>query len=238
MGSSLHFSLIIPCYNEVKSLPLLFKKCKEIFIKNQNLEIIIVNNGSTDNSATVIEELAEKYSFVEVVTVKVNKGYGYGILQGLSAAKGNILGWTHADLQTDLGDVLDGVAFFENNLNIDNLFIKGKRYGRPLLDVFFTVGMSIFETLLLKKMMWDINSQPTLFHKDFYLSWEDPPFDFSLDLYAYYMAKKKKLEVRRFPVLFDQRLHGVSSWNSGLISKYHFIKRTLLFSFELNKRIR
>jgi polyisoprenyl-phosphate glycosyltransferase len=238
MANSVYCSLIIPCFNEAKSLPLLFKKCEEIYNINQNLEIVIVNNGSTDTSAIVIEGLVKKFSFITVVTVKLNKGYGYGILQGLSVAKGEILGWTHADFQTDLGDVIEGISFFENNSNIDKLFIKGKRYGRSLTDVFFTVGMSIFETLLLKKTMWDINSQPTLFHKNFYLSWEEPPFDFSLDLYAYYMAKKNKLEVKRFSVLFDKRLYGVSSWNSGLISKYHFIKRTLLFSFNLNKKVR
>jgi glycosyltransferase involved in cell wall biosynthesis len=238
MTKSVYCSIIIPCYNEVENLPLLFKKCEDVHSMNQNVEIVIVDNGSTDNSGEVIDGLIIKFSFIKKVTVKINKGYGFGILEGLKAARGDILGWTHADMQTDLSDILKGIVFFENASKPDKLFIKGKRFGRPLTDVFFTVGMSIFETLLLKRMMWDINAQPTIFHKNFYLSWENPPSDFSLDLYAYYMAKKKKYEVKRFPVLFDRRMHGVSSWNIGFVSKYHFIKRTLLFSFGLNKRIR
>ena len=234
----MHCSIIIPCYNEAENLPLLFKKCEEVHSINQNLEIVIVDNGSTDNSAIVITKLVKKHQFFKIVTIQKNKGYGYGILEGLKVARGDILGWTHADMQTDLRDVLKGIVFFENVTNPDKLFIKGKRYGRPLTDVFFTVGMSIFESLLLKKMMWDINAQPTLFHKDFFLSWESPPFDFSLDLFAYFLSKKKKYDIKRFPVLFDKRAYGVSSWNIGFISKYHFIKRTLLYSFKLNKRIR
>ena len=86
--------------------------------------------------------------------------------------------------------------------------------------------------------MWDINAQPTMFHRKFFLTWNMPPKDFSLDLYAYYMAKKSRLEVKRFPVVFAERAHGVSNWNISFISKYHFIKRTLLYSFDLQKRMR
>jgi len=231
-------SIIIPCYNEEKNLPILLKRCEEVCFETENLEIVIVNNGSTDNSSVVLDDLASKFSFITIVYVNVNKGYGFGILEGLKVAKGEILGWTHSDMQTDLGDILTGLNFFNETDEVERLFIKGKRYGRPLPDVFFTFCMSIFETLLLKKLMWDINAQPTLFHKNFYLNWENPPSDFSLDLFAYYNAKKLKLKVKRFPVLFSERLYGVSSWNIGFISKYNFIKRTLIYSFSLNKRIK
>ena len=69
-----------------------------------------------------------------------------------------------------------------------------------------------------------------------FLNWENPPKDFALDLYTLYMAKKKKLEVIRFDVLFPERIHGVSTWNSGFASKWKFIKRTINFSKELKKR--
>ena len=234
----MYYSIIIPCYNESENLPLLFKRCEEVYSINQNIEIVIVNNGSTDNTAKLLNELSRTYQFLTTVTIEKNIGYGHGILEGLKIAQGDILGWTHADMQTDLGDVIKGIFYFEDTSSPEKLFIKGKRYGRPLTDVFFTVGMSIFESLLLKRMMWDINAQPTLFHKDFFKSWENPPFDFSLDLFAYFLAKKQGYDVKRFPVLFDKRAYGVSSWNIGFISKYNFIKRTLQFSFKLNKSIK
>ena len=57
MNNSLNCSIVIPCYNEAKNLPMLFKKCEEIYSTNQNVEIVIVNNGSTDDSSIVIDEL-------------------------------------------------------------------------------------------------------------------------------------------------------------------------------------
>jgi len=231
-------SIIIPCYNESRNLPLLVNRCKEVANKDSNIEIIIVDNGSNDDTSLVLDELTSSLTFITRVKIEVNQGYGHGILAGLAAATGEILSWTHADMQTDLGDALKGLDFFNSESNSEELFVKGRRQGRPLTDVFFTVGMSFFETLLLRKFMWDINAQPTMFHRKFFLTWNMPPKDFSLDLYAYYMAKKSRLVVKRFPVLFTERVHGVSNWNISFISKYHFIKRTLLYSFDLQKRMR
>jgi len=231
-------SIIIPCFNEAKNLPLLIARCKEVVSNKKNIEIIIVDNGSIDNSETVLDELIVNLDFIKRVKIKVNKGYGYGILKGLSAASGEVLGWTHADMQTDLGDIFKGLVFFNQSPNSDNLFVKGLRHGRPISDVFFTMGMSIFETLLLRKPMWDINSQPTMFTRQFFMTWNNPPNDFSLDLFAYYMALKSGLEVKRFPVVFSKRAYGVSKWNVNISSKYRFIKRTLVFSFELRRRLK
>lgn len=51
--------------------------------------------------------------------------------------------------------------------------------------------MSIYETILLRTKLVDINAQPNLFHRSFYDSLTDAPKDFSLDLYFLYMAQKK-----------------------------------------------
>ena len=76
-----------------------------------------------------------------------------------------------------------------------------------------------------------------MFHtKDFQDNdWNDPPYDFSLDLFAYYLAKRKNLNIHRIPVLFSDRLYGISHWNFSLISKFKFIKRTILYSVKLKK---
>ena len=231
-------SIIIPCYNESRNLPLLVSRCKEVANKDGNIEIIIVDNGSNDDTSLVLDELTSSLTFITRVKIKVNQGYGHGILAGLAAATGEILSWTHADMQTDLGDALKGLDFFNSESNSEELFVKGRRQGRPLTDVFFTVGMSFFETLLLRKFMWDINAQPTMFHREFFLTWKLPPKDFSLDLYAYYMAKKSRLGVKRFPVLFGERTHGVSNWSASFLSKFRFIKRTFIYSFSLQRRMR
>jgi glycosyltransferase involved in cell wall biosynthesis len=234
-NEELKLSLIVPCYNEAKSLPALVGRIKDTFTR-PDVEVILVDNGSTDNSPEVLRELLGSVSNIRVVRVEVNQGYGFGILSGLAAAKGRYIGWTHADLQTDPQDALEALRLIESeDGGRENLFVKGKRYGRPLFDRAFSFGMGVFESIYLKAPLWEINAQPTIFPRSFYNQWENAPHDFSLDLYAFYMARKRGLVVRRFPVYFGKRQHGTSHWNVDFSSKIKFIKRTLKFSFELKK---
>lgn len=228
-------SLIIPCYNEALNLPPLMARCAEL-ARQGDIEVVLVDNGSTDASPQVMAEHLPQYPGCRSVRVEKNQGYGFGILSGLSAARGDFLAWTHADMQTDPMDVLKGLALFEQHG--PHIFVKGRRYGRPASDVAFTIGMSAFETALLRQPLWDINAQPTMFSKAFFQTWSDAaPHDFSLDLYAYYQARRAGLPVHRFAVRFGERLHGTSHWNINWAAKRKFIKRTVDFSLELRKSL-
>ena len=203
-------SIIVPCYNEEKNIPLILEKFNSV-IKNKEIEVILVDNGSTDNSSKILEKLLPKYSFARTVLVP-------------------------ADMQTDPKDVIKAYEILEKENWNKNIYVKGNRKGRPFFDQFFTFGMFIFETIFMGKVLYDVNAQPNIFSKEFFSNWKNPPKDFSLDLYALYMAKKNKLKVIRFDVLFPERIHGHSTWNTGLASKWKFIKRTMTFSLELKKR--
>ncbi len=230
-------SIIIPCYNESKNIPLILSRLDEV-IKRQDIEAVLVNNGSGDTSKEVLDELLPKYQFARTVHVPVNKGYGFGILSGLQEGSGTYIGWTHADMQTDPIDVIKALEIIENRFDGENVYVKGDRKGRPFFDQIFTSGMSLFETMYLGEKLSDINAQPNIFHRDFFASWKNPPHDFALDLYALYMAKKQKIKVIRFDVLFPERIHGSSSWNTGFAAKRKFIKRTLDFSAKLKKSLK
>mgnify|MGYP001221046377 CR=1 FL=1 len=230
----MQLSVIIPCYNEEKNLPILFNKLRPL-LNYEDCEICLVDNGSCDNTYELLKSFEAKEERVLVVKVNKNKGYGYGILKGLSKAKGNILSWTHADIQTDPIDILTGLKLFEKYG--ENIFVKGMRYGRPLSDRFFTIGMSLFVSIILKKFFWDVNAQPTMFSSNFFQRLLNPPNDFSLDLFTYFEASKNNLKIYRFPVLFKKRLYGKSSWNISFSSKLKFIKRTIKFTFNLKENI-
>jgi polyisoprenyl-phosphate glycosyltransferase len=233
----MRLSLVIPCYNEARSLPKLVARCVEVVAAEPDCEIILVDNGSTDDSPDVLaRELAGKQQ-VRSVRVPVNRGYGYGILEGLRACEGDILAWTHADLQTDPMDAVRGFALYKADGNPQSLFVKGARYGRPFADVAFTFGMSVFETVWMGCALRDINAQPTMFPRSFFDTWRGAPDDFALDLFAYAEAKAAGLRVRRFPVLFAPREHGTSHWNVNWRAKMKFIRRTLDFSLRLRREI-
>ncbi len=233
----MNFSIIVPCYNEEKNLNKLVEEFKNNLIdKNYDIELVLVNNGSKDNSSEVMNKLKDKYNFITIETVEINQGYGYGILQGLKAAKGEYLGWLHADLQFNPSEIAKGIDYLKENNFPKNIFIKGKRTNRPLVDKLFTMGMSIYETLILGTKLWDINAQPTLMSREFYEKWEAPPYDFSLDLYAYYMAKKMKLDIYRYKVIQHKREEGESSWNTGMKARIKLIKRVIEYSKNLKSR--
>ena len=230
----MNLSIVVPCYNEEHNLPLILERFDNI-IKNKDVEVILVNNGSTDNSAVVLQELSSVYLFSRIVYIKKNEGYGNGIVVGLRAAKGEFVGYTHADMQTDPGDMIKAFDLIKLMPNPKKSYVKGNRKGRPLFDQVFTWGMSLFESLYMGVKLWDINAQPNIFHKSFVEALKDPPKDFSLDLYFLYMATKKQLDIQRLDVIFPDRIHGESSWNSGIRAKWKFIKRTIDFSLKLKK---
>lgn len=227
-------SIVVPCYNESKNIALILDRFSRV-IHRSDLEVILVDNGSSDDTPAVLLALLPQYPFARSIRVAHNQGYGFGILSGLRAARGVFLGWTHADMQTDPFDVIRALELIEKTADPTLVYVKGNRRGRAWLDQFFTLGMAIFETLYLRSVLWDINAQPNLFHRSFFESWINPPYDFSLDLFVLYLAKKKRLHVLRLSVVFPPRLHGQSSWNTDLASKWKFIKRTLAFSRTLKR---
>jgi len=233
-------SLIIPCYNEELNIPLIFKRCQEIIPSDIDLEIILVNNGSKDNTkAVIIEESlkAQKQVFV-LCDVDKNIGYGHGILSGLSVAKGKVLAWTHADMQTDPEDVIKAFRLYKSKNDL-RIFIKGQRKNRALGPNFFTWGMTVIASLALGETLTDIGAQPKLFSREFYEKHlkTGAPDDFSLDLYAMYYAQKTGL-ILTFPVYFANRVFGEAKGGGSLKTRIKVTKRVLSFIFELRKKLR
>lgn len=225
-------SIVIPCYNEAESIPSLLERIKASMDRD-DVEVILVNDGSKDNTAEVLAQHARGMHFIKIVTNLTNQGYGGAILEGLKAARGQYIGWMHGDLQTPFKDALVALKAIEESSEPEHLYIKGLRLNRPLFDQFFTVGMSIFESILLWTPLWDINAQPNIFPRSFFDSWQNPPRDFSIDLYSFYQARKGGLRIMRIPVIFPPREFGHSSWNFGFKSKFKFIARTIEFSMRM-----
>lgn len=230
-------SIVIPCYNEEKNIPSLISRFLDILPKDIPVELVLVDNGSTDGSNVLIKRLMKRHPSIRLVHVKKNIGYGYGILSGLKKARGRFLCWTHADMQTDLKDAITAYYLIIKQDNPKICFIKGSRKGRPFFDRFFTAGMSVFEVIIIRTFLKDINAQPNLFHRDFLKVAAKPPYDFSFDLYFYYIAKRKGFKILRFPVVFRPREYGHSHWNTSLAAKWKFIKRTVDFTLKLRKRV-
>lgn len=233
-------SVVVPCYNEEKNIEKLVSRFQNIYesLCVNGFELILVDNGSKDNTSYEIDKCCEKHNYVKKVVVEKNVGYGYGILQGLYHAKGEWIGWIHADLQLPPEAFAVMMQRIENEHLDEDYYFKGLRKNRPIVDKLFTVGMSCFESFYLKKKLWDINAQPTLISRKLLDSFDNPPNDFSLDLYGYYLARLNQYKIIRIPVIQQERTEGESSWNNGMSARFKLIKRTLAYSKQMKKNMK
>lgn len=233
-------SIILPCYNEKDNLVALFERLDLLVKASDEIEIVLVNNGSNDGSDIVFEQevLSRSKEIFKIVHVKENKGYGFGILSGLRAAKGNVLAVTHADRQTDPMDVLKAYEIYRSKGDL-NLLVKGFRKNRKISEAVFSYGMGLLASIVLGSRLTEINAQPKLFSKSFFDTYEnDAPNDFSLDLYLLYKAKKHG-QIIDFPVYFSKRVAGEAKGGSGssFKVKWKLIKRSFSYIFELKRSL-
>jgi len=97
-------SLVIPCYNESSPLRDTYKEIKRVLETSEvsdsyNYEMIFVNDGSTDDTINIIQELAALDNTVKYVSFTRNFGKESGMLAGLNYASGDIVIIIDADLQ-------------------------------------------------------------------------------------------------------------------------------------------
>ena len=94
-------SVLIPCYNESESLPLLISKLENIAneYSQYNWEFLCVNDGSKDNTLDVLRELRCKYSRLNYIDLSRNYGKETAMLAGFDYVKGDCMVIMDADLQ-------------------------------------------------------------------------------------------------------------------------------------------
>ena len=228
IADSSNLSLIIPCYNEQDNLPLLFKKLLKIQVKFN--EIILVDNGSTDNTSLIIEDFIKNNdSCIKILKIKKNIGYGNGIMSGIRKSSGQIVAWTHADLQTDPQDVVDAYEYFISKNEDCNFILKGKRKKRKFFDKLFTSLMSVVSSIAFNIRLSDINAQPKMFSRNFIKYIDNAPNDFSLDLFILVKAIKLNYTILEYPVIFKNRNYGISKGGGSFIGKIKLTLRTLSY---------
>lgn len=100
-------SVFFPAYNDAPSLPGLIGRTFEVLEQYAgDYEVIVVNDGSYDNTGEVLEELRRKYApWMRVVTHPQNRGYGGALRSGFAAATKEWVFYTDGDGQYDVGEL-------------------------------------------------------------------------------------------------------------------------------------
>ena len=100
LEENLDISVVVPLYNEDESLPELFAWIKRVMDANQfSYEVVFVDDGSTDNSWQVVEDLSKEYSQVKAIKFQRNYGKSAALHKGFELAQGQVVITMDADLQ-------------------------------------------------------------------------------------------------------------------------------------------
>ena len=102
-------SIVIPLYNEEESLPELVAWIERVCVEHAySHEVIMIDDGSTDSSWEVVQQLAKQYPAVKAIKFQRNYGKSPALYMGFKAAKGNVVITMDADLQ-DSPDEIPGL---------------------------------------------------------------------------------------------------------------------------------
>jgi len=118
--------IIVPCYNEAKRFPL--ARFEQFISSHENVHLILVDDGSKDNTLDLITTLATKYSEqISVIALPKNKGKATAVQEGMWMAYENKSITKFAYLDADLSTSLEECFSLSNLINSNSHFVFGSR---------------------------------------------------------------------------------------------------------------
>lgn len=215
--NSLELSLVLPVHNQETIITSVVQKINQVLkkagIKN---EIILVENGSTDNTLIVIKNLAKKYKNIKGLVAP--KGYGSAILAGLAISKGKFVSYMPSDGQLDpklLPKLFNLIKSGKYDL------VKIKRVSREsLIRTIRSKVFNILARLFFKIPVLDINGSPRIFERKWLpildLQYQDSFIDCEMAIKANFLNWK----IKEIPAKTLPRLGGKSTVNIKTVIEF------------------
>lgn len=191
-------SIIIPVYNEEKTIQKILNRIEKVDIGNIKREIIIVNDASTDKTNEILKQLENKY---KIITHSKNQGKSAAVKTGILASTGDLLIIQDADLEYDPDEYHLLIEPFEKG-NADVVYGSRFRSGRPhrtiyyrnqIANQFLTMLSNIFTSYNLS----DVETGFKMFRGDLIRKMaprlEAKRFGFEVEITAYLAKTKAKV---------------------------------------------
>jgi len=224
-------SLVMPCYNEEDAIEQTAPELIDVFSQDGiDIELVLVNNGSTDKTGEIIDNLVRRRYPITKVQLEKNQGYGGGILEGLKKCKAPIVGYLCADGQVSAEDTLMAFRLIKGREN--RTITKVRRRFRQ--DSWKRKVVSILYNGLMQVLFgWlgaiDINGSPKIFSRKTLEAMALSSKDWFLDPEIITKAKYLGLRIIEVDVEGHARKGGASHVNFGTC--FEFMKNILSYRF-------
>lgn len=235
-------SIVIPCYNEGDKLTINLSKIKKFILSSFtdsdfDFEIIIVNDGSKDDTKNIIENYCKEDSCCRFVTYDTNKGKGFAVKQGIKNSTKDIVVFMDADLSTDLSALID---VYENIHEYD-IVIGSRRHPQSILAIpqgkrrrFVGKMCSLITNMFMSFNISDTQCGFKAFKGDIARSLVlNQTIDgFAFDVELLYIAYLNECSITEIPVIWE---NDEDSKVKLIDSSLKFIKDLFYIKFRKNK---
>ncbi len=157
-------SLVLPAWNESEVIVRAIEEADSALRHvASDYEIIVVDDGSTDNTAALAQQASQRYAAVRLVRHRSNRGYGAALRSGFAAAEKGLVVFTDADCQFDLTE-LDRFVLLSQRYQV----VCGYRIDRKdtVLRCLYSIVYNLIVRLLLRTGVRDIDCALKMFHRD------------------------------------------------------------------------
>lgn len=226
-------SVIIPVYNEPKTIEKIVRKVEKVDLGNVKKEIIIIDDASTDSTADAVRKL--KGNHVKLFHKK-NKGKGGALKTGISKATGNIIVFQDADLEYDPKDyarliqpILQGKAkvTFGSRFVSQRLKLFGKKRSPHLLHWFGNRFLTFAFNSLYGTRLTDAEPCYKMFRSDVLKGIKVSSNRFEYDIELMCKLVKNGYEIMQLPITYNPRTFEEGkkiNWKDGIVAFLTMIK--------------
>jgi glycosyltransferase involved in cell wall biosynthesis len=202
-------SVVMPAYNEEAILPSsLAEAFQSLDAIAKTWELIVVDDGSTDQTATILRELCVNEPRLRVLTQPTNLGYSAALIRGFAACQYEALFYTDADAQFDLHEIALAYPLLSNAE-----MVAGWRRRRrdPWIRRFASAVFNRLQQVVLGARAKDVDCAFKLFRRSFFQRVQLSSQGFLIDAEIYARAAQVGLRVVQLPVTHRARTAGRSS---------------------------